>query len=105
MDKNFEVKKDFLENLRSIIKFREESISLIRKVIEKSESKVQNQKDIKSLTDKIMSEFSQANNDYDENELQLLKNTLEIVFEKQLEFSKKSIKIRLLKNNPPSIFK
>ena len=89
-----ELKKEFIENLKNVVEFRLESINLIRKVLEKSESKVQNLKDVEILIDKILVEYSNVNIDTDENDLQLLKNTLEIVFEKQMENSRLANKIR-----------
>ena len=105
MNENIELKKDFINNLKTVIKFRHETINLIEKVLEKSESKVQNKKDIENLIDRIMNEFSNTISNNNEYNLQLLKNTLKLIFEKQLKFSKMAKKIVLLKKNPPSIFR
>jgi hypothetical protein len=83
-----------LENLKVVIEFREEGIHLIRKVLEKSESKVENQKDVNSIIESIMTDFSNANKSYSTNKILLLKNTLEIVLEKQIENSRLANKIR-----------
>ncbi|WP_298289160.1 hypothetical protein [uncultured Lutibacter sp.] len=103
MNENFELKKEFIKDLKKVIEFRLESINLIRKVLEKSESKVKNEKDIEILIDKIMMEYKNVNIETEEDDLQLLKNTLEIVFEKQIVNSRLANKIRKHKINQDTL--
>ncbi len=94
MIENFEIKEEFLENLKSVIEFREEVIILIKKVLENSESNDQSKNGINNLIEKILTEFSIVNQDFDENKLLLLKNTLGIIFEKQMVNSKLANRLR-----------
>lgn len=103
MDEYFELKK-IISNLKPVIEFRLETINIINKVLEKSNSKIQNQKDIEILTDKIMTEYSKTIDEKAENNLPILKNTLKVIFKEQLKSSIVANKIRLVKKNPPSIF-
>jgi preprotein translocase subunit SecA len=94
MNENFEIKDSFTDHLETIIEIRKEGISLIRQILEKSESKVQNKKDVEKIIEKIIDEFIFRNKVSDENDIDLLRSTLEIIFEKQLINSRLANKVR-----------
>lgn len=94
-------KKEFLEAVAKLPIIRKQIIKYSNRIIKTANSEEKKEKEIEKVIDNIIFDMEIYDIHINDSDLDLLKNTLNILITGQLPFAKQADRIRKLKN-PPS---